>query len=202
MRPTLCVIGPCVRLRSRVSRPRASPPGVSAGGRVRNVRAIIHAWDTCDKNVIQPYSEELFEAGVLWATALILTRLACMASMSAPRPPRLSTVSPAWKTGWLSHRDVPPCSRDGRAAAARQRSWLSGGLSQRQITGWLNPRPSGLSCGKQGGSTEASLSARSRFVLPGTSASLGQSAARAALAGHTGLVFHIGAHRRSHVPAR
>ena len=118
MRPSLCVIGPCVRLRSRVSRPRASPPGVSAGGRVRNVRAIIHAWDTCDKNVIQPYSDELFAAGVLWATALILTRLACMAPMSAPRPPRLSTVSPAWKTGGLSHRD-------GRAAAARQRSWLS-----------------------------------------------------------------------------
>ena len=191
----MCYRALCASPFARQPPPRVAPRCLRGGGRVRNVRAIIHAWDTCDKNVIQPYSEELFEAGVLWATALILTRLACMAPMSAPRPLRLSTVSPAWKTGGLSHRD-------GRAAAARQRSWLSGGLSQRQITGWLNPRPSGLSCGKQGGSTEASLSARSRFVLPGTSASLGQSAARAALAGHTGLVFHMGAHRRSRVPAR
>ena len=49
----------------------------------------------------------------------------------------------------------------------------------------LRPRPAG--------SPEASFSARPCSRLPRTSASLGQSAAWAALAGHIGLVFHLGA---------
>eukprot|EP00964_Phaeocystis_antarctica_P037226 scaffold21268_cov60-Phaeocystis_antarctica.AAC.1 len=49
----------------------------------------------------------------------------------------------------------------------------------------LRPRPAG--------SPEAPSSARSCLRLPRASASLGQSAAWAALAGHIGLVFHIGA---------
>ena len=61
-------------------------------------------------------------------------------------------------------------------------------------TRWHSLRPDG--------SPEAPPSVRPWFRLPRTSASLGQSAARAALAGHTGLVFHEGAHRKSHVPAR
>ena len=51
-------------------------------------------------------------------------------------------------------------------------------------TRWLRPRPAG--------SPEASLCARARLRLPQAPASLGQSAAWAALAGPTGLVFHIG----------
>ena len=42
------------------------------------------------------------------------------------------------------------------------------------------------------GSLEAPFSARSCLRLPRASASLGQSAAWAALAGHIGLVFHLG----------
>ena len=49
---------------------------------------------------------------------------------------------------------------------------------------WLRPRPPG--------SLEASLSASSRRRLRHAPASLGQSAAWAALAGYTGLVFHTG----------
>ena len=48
----------------------------------------------------------------------------------------------------------------------------------------LRPRPAG--------SPEAPPSARACLRLPRASASLGQSAAWAALAGHIGLVFHIG----------
>eukprot|EP00964_Phaeocystis_antarctica_P025385 scaffold14265_cov58-Phaeocystis_antarctica.AAC.4 len=50
--------------------------------------------------------------------------------------------------------------------------------------GGLRPRPAG--------SPEAPFSARPCLRLPRASASLGQSAAWAALAGHIGLVFHIG----------
>ena len=50
---------------------------------------------------------------------------------------------------------------------------------------WLRPRPAG--------SPEASFSARSCSRLPQASASVGQSASWAALAGHTGLVFDLGA---------
>ena len=53
-------------------------------------------------------------------------------------------------------------------------------------TRWLRPRPAG--------SPEASLCARARLRLPQAPASLGQSAAWAALAGPTGLVFHIARH--------
>eukprot|EP00964_Phaeocystis_antarctica_P134267 scaffold98531_cov69-Phaeocystis_antarctica.AAC.1 len=60
----------------------------------------------------------------------------------------------------------------------------------------LRPRPAG--------SPEAPFSTRSCLRLPRTSASLGQSAAWAALAGHIGLVFHIaarsGARRRCWPP--
>ena len=53
----------------------------------------------------------------------------------------------------------------------------------------LRPRPAG--------SPEAPSSARSCLRLPRASASLGQSAAWAALAGHIGLVFHIAHARRT-----
>eukprot|EP00964_Phaeocystis_antarctica_P060270 scaffold35922_cov65-Phaeocystis_antarctica.AAC.7 len=53
---------------------------------------------------------------------------------------------------------------------------------------WLRPRPAG--------SPEASLSAGSSRRLCHAPASLGQSTPWAALAGHTGLVFHIGTSRR------
>ena len=52
-------------------------------------------------------------------------------------------------------------------------------------TSWLRPRPAG--------SPEAPFSARSCSRLPQASASVGQSASWAALAGHTGLVFDLGA---------
>eukprot|EP00964_Phaeocystis_antarctica_P086413 scaffold54714_cov59-Phaeocystis_antarctica.AAC.3 len=52
-------------------------------------------------------------------------------------------------------------------------------------TRWRSLRPAG--------SPEAPLSARSCLRLPPASASLGQSVHRAALAGHPGLVFDIGA---------
>ena len=59
---------------------------------------------------------------------------------------------------------------------------------------WLRLRPAG--------SPEAPLSAGPCLRLPGASGSLGQSAAWAALAGHIGLVFHIGAVQRMRTVTR
>eukprot|EP00964_Phaeocystis_antarctica_P031389 scaffold17765_cov71-Phaeocystis_antarctica.AAC.5 len=83
--------------------------------------------------------------------------------------------------------------------------WLGGhivGFSSFFVRTYVQTRRLSL---RPAGAPEASFSARSCLGLPGASASLGESAAWAALAGHTGLVSDVGVdalHRVGHTQER